>query len=84
MLLHGIFLYQQLFTNAGINLGFFDAGALVTWTILLLLISAISKPVENLAILLFPLAAVMIILAIRFHTSHFLSAAAPGDCVSMY
>ncbi|MCB1872228.1 MAG: cytochrome c biogenesis protein CcsA [Chromatiaceae bacterium] len=78
VLLHGIFLYQQLFTNAGINLGFFDAGALVTWTILLLLlISAISKPVENLAILLFPLAAVMIILAIRFHTSHFLSAAAP-------
>lgn len=78
LIVHGLFLYQHLFSDAGINLGFFDAGTLVTWTILLLLlISALSKPVENLGILLLPLAAVMIVLDIRFHTSHFLSAEAP-------
>ncbi|MCP4285679.1 MAG: cytochrome c biogenesis protein CcsA [Gammaproteobacteria bacterium] len=78
VLVHGFFLYQHIFTHAGVNLGFFDAGALVTWTILLLLlISALSKPVENLGILLLPLAAVMIILDTRYHTSHVLSAEAP-------
>ena len=55
LIVHGLFLYQHLFSDAGINLGFFDAGTLVTWTILLLLlISALSKPVENLGILLLP------------------------------
>jgi len=78
VLLHALFLYQNVFTSSGINLGFFDAGALVTWTILLLLmISSVSKPVENLGILLLPLAAVVIILDLRFHTAHFLSADAP-------
>ena len=78
VLLHGIFLYQHMFTQKGINLGFFEAGALVTWTILLLLmISALSKPVENLGMVLLPLAAVMIVLDARFDTSLFLSANAP-------
>jgi len=78
VLLHAIFLYQQMFTSEGINLGFFDAGSLVTWTILLLLmISALSKPVENLGIILLPAAALMIILNTQFHTSHFLAADAP-------
>lgn len=78
LVIHGTLLYQQLFTHAGINLGFFHAGELVTWTILLLLLtSALSKPVENLGILLLPLAAVMIILNAHFHTAHILSAEAP-------
>lgn len=76
--LHGLFIYQHAFTHGGVNLGFFDAGALVAWTILLLLmLSAISKPVENLGIVLLPLAALLVILDTRYHTSHFLAANAP-------
>jgi ABC-type uncharacterized transport system permease subunit len=78
VLLHGLFIYQHAFTHGGINLGFFDAGALVAWTILLLLlISSLSKPVENLGIVLLPLAALLVILDTRYHTSHFLTADAP-------
>ena len=76
--LHGAFLYQHIITHSGINLGFFDAASLVAWTILLLLmLSAISKPIENLGIAILPLTALVILLDIRFHTSHFISADAP-------
>ncbi|MCB1759846.1 MAG: cytochrome c biogenesis protein CcsA [Gammaproteobacteria bacterium] len=78
VVLHGLFIYHHAFTHGGINLGFFDAGALVAWTILLLLlISSLSKPVENLGIVLLPLAALLVLLDTRYHTSHFLAADAP-------
>ena len=57
LLLHGAFLYLELFTAGGLNLSFFNAVSLAAWTMAgLLLISALSKPVENLAILALPLA----------------------------
>jgi ABC-type uncharacterized transport system permease subunit len=78
VLLHGLFLYQQVVTDNGINLGFFDAASVISWTILLiLLLSAIPKPVENLGIALLPLAALTILLQLRFPSSMFLAPDAP-------
>ena len=69
-----VLLYQGAVSDTGLNLGFFSAMALAAWTVVvLLLISALSKPVENLGIVLFPLAALMLWLESRYPTSHFLS-----------
>ena len=65
--LHAAMLYQELFTLGGLNLSFFNAVSLAAWTMAgLLLISALSKPVENLAILALPLAAITVLLDLRF------------------
>ncbi len=70
-------LYQALITDTGINLGFFSAVSLVAWTILvLLLISCLRTPVENLGIVLFPLAAFMVWLESRYPTARFLGQSA--------
>jgi ABC-type uncharacterized transport system permease subunit len=75
LLLHGLFLYQELFTASGVNLGFFKAVSLAAWTVAgLLLVSALSKPVENLAILALPLAALTVLLDLRFPGTQLLSA----------
>ena len=75
---HALFLYLHLATPEGISFGFFDAASLVAWTILLLLLlSALSKPVENLAIAVMPLAALVIALQMHYEAGHFLSPTAP-------
>jgi ABC-type uncharacterized transport system permease subunit len=72
--LHAVMLYSELFTAQGLNLSFFNAVSLAAWTVAaLLLISALSKPVENLAILALPLAAITVLLDLRFPGSHLLS-----------
>lgn len=77
VLMHGYHLYQGILADGGVNLGFFGASSLIAWTILLLLmVSSLSKPVENLAISLMPLAALAIILEMHFPTSTLLSASA--------
>jgi ABC-type uncharacterized transport system permease subunit len=76
--LHAALLYQNIFVSSGINLGFFNAASLVAWTILLLLmLSALTKPVENLGIILLPLAALAIALELIFPSSHFLASNSP-------
>lgn len=65
--LHAIVLYRELITPIGLNLAFFQVFSLVAWTIaLLLLLSALTKPVENLGIVLLPSAGIAMILALRF------------------
>ncbi len=72
-LLHAALLYQNIFVSAGINLGFFNAVSLVAWTIVLvLMLSALTKPVENLGIVVLPLAAIAIALELSFKSAHFL------------
>ena len=74
LLLHGIMLYAELFTARGLNLSFFNAVSLAAWTVAgLLLVSALSKPVENLAILALPVAAITVLLDLRFPGDHLLS-----------
>jgi ABC-type uncharacterized transport system permease subunit len=73
VLLHTVILYQSIFDQPGINLAFFNALALTSWTIvLLLLLSSLTKPVENLGILLLPLAAVTLYLESRYPSADFL------------
>jgi ABC-type uncharacterized transport system permease subunit len=73
LLLHGIVLYTELFTPGGLNLGFFNAVSLAAWTVAgLLLVSALTKPVENLAILALPVAAITVLLDVRFPGNHLL------------
>jgi ABC-type uncharacterized transport system permease subunit len=75
LILHALMLYLELFTDAGLNLSFFNAVSLAAWTVAgLLLISALTKPVDNLAILALPLAAITVLLDLRFPGSHLLGA----------
>lgn len=65
--LHALLLYQNTITPAGLNLGFFNAFSLSAWVILaLLLASSLGKPVENLGLVILPLAAVTIALDLHF------------------
>jgi ABC-type uncharacterized transport system permease subunit len=74
ILLHAIPHYLSLVSAAGVNMGIFNALSLIAWTIaLLLLISSLTKPVENLGIFIMPFAALAIFLENRFQTVHFLS-----------
>ncbi|MEW8028194.1 MAG: cytochrome c biogenesis protein CcsA [Candidatus Thiodiazotropha sp.] len=72
--LHAFPHYQNLISSFGINLGVFNAMSLIAWTItLLLLVSSISKPVENLGIVIMPLAAIALYLESRYQTVHFIT-----------
>ena len=76
--LHASELYRWIIIPDGLNLGFFNATSLIGWLIaLLLLLTALVKPVENLGIGLLPLAALTLLLAGIF-PSHHLLAAGPG------
>lgn len=69
--IHGFFLYQDIFTYAGLNFGFFKAASLIAWLVtLLVLVSALRKPVENLCILLCPAAAITLLLEWKFASDH--------------
>ncbi len=71
--LHTLVLYQNIVGESGLNLGFFNAVSLVSWVmVVLLLFAAISKPVENLGLLVLPVAALALVLSVSFQSNHFL------------
>ena len=60
--LHGVTLHHGIFTQAGLNLGFFNMGSLTGWLIsLLVALSAFRRPLENLGIAVMPLAALALV-----------------------
>ena len=66
VVLHAAILMQGVVGHGGLDLTFFNALSLLAWVVsLLLLVSALGKPVENLGILLLPLTAVIVALAWR-------------------
>ncbi len=70
---HAITLYNTLFVAGGLNLGFFNALSLITWLIaLLVLLAALSNPVESLGVFLLPLASIAISLEIIFPSTFML------------
>lgn len=74
--LHTIVLYKTLFVTGGLDLGFFNAGSLILWLIALtILLGAFANPVENLGIVLLPLAGVSILLVMMFPVEHTLQPA---------
>lgn len=67
--LHGLNVIPLVNTSAGINLGFFQVSSLIFWVMcLVLLISALRLPVENLFPVLFCLAAISILCSACFHS----------------
>jgi ABC-type uncharacterized transport system permease subunit len=64
--LHAVLLWGDTLTGTGLNVAFFSVTSLVAWAIaVLLLFSALGKPVENLGIALLPLAGLAVLLAWR-------------------
>lgn len=67
VLLHAILLYRWIDVGIGQNLTFFNLFSLVTWLVaILMLLGTYSKPIANLGILVFPLAALSIGLGLTF------------------
>lgn len=61
--LHSWILWDGIFSHGGINLGFWHALTLTAWTVVaLLLVSSLTKPVDNLGLILLPAAALSVIL----------------------
>ena len=67
VILHAAMLYPELFTGAGLNLGFFNAASLIALlTVLVLLLASFKQPLETLGIPLLPIAATTVGLAILY------------------
>lgn len=67
--LHAVVLAQGILTDTGLNLPFFRAGSLITWVMaLLLMLSALVRPLENLGVAILPIAALGLLLDLFFHT----------------
>lgn len=67
VLLHAAFLYPELVTTYGLDLGFFNAVSLIALIVAtLLLLVALKHPVENLGILVLPVSAAALALAVWF------------------
>jgi ABC-type uncharacterized transport system permease subunit len=63
LLLHGLVLYQLIVTGHGLNMGFYNALSLVSWVIALLVImTTLVKPTENLAMVILPVTALALLL----------------------
>ncbi len=60
--LHGILVYQVIFLPEGLDLEFFHVVSLIAWLVaLLLLLAALSQPVENLGVAVLPLSALALV-----------------------
>ncbi len=67
LLFHGAILYLKLYTLNGLNFSFFNAVSFAAWVICLLyLLTALTKPVESLGMILLPLAAFTLLLEYFF------------------
>ena len=65
MLAHLVNVYTSIVTDAGYNFGIYKVATLFCWTIVaLVLLSSLKRPIENLFILIFPLAIIGILAAI--------------------
>ena len=64
VLIHGLMLSAAINTAAGLNLGFFNALSLIAWLVALqILVASLYRPLENLGVLMLPLAALTVVLA---------------------
>lgn len=73
LLLHTWLIYDAIFSQPGLNLAFFNALALTSWTVVtLLLVSSLTKPVENLGIIILPIAALTLFLEARYPSLGFM------------
>ena len=74
LLLHSFALYYSLMTPAGIDIGFFSILSLVAWlAVALLLVVTLQDPIECLGIIIFPFAAIALLLRFFYPQQHLLS-----------
>lgn len=77
LLLHSWLLWDSIFSHAGLHLSFYSALALTSWTVItLLLVSSLTKPVENLGLLLLPAAALSLLFEAIFREVSFMQPSA--------
>lgn len=77
LFLHTWLLYRGIFSHAGLNLAFFNALSLASWTVVAsLLISSLTKPIENLGIVIMPLAALTVLLDLLYPSLAFMGGSA--------
>lgn len=77
VILHSILLHHWIDTGVGQNLTFFNLFSLVAWLVALLIVLAmIRKPVANLTLFIFPIAAISIILVGLFPAFEIVNTAA--------
>ena len=63
LLLHAVVLYQLIFTDIGLNMGFYNALSLVSWVVtLMVILTSLVKPTGNLAMIILPLTALALLL----------------------
>ena len=73
--LHGVLLYARVVTDSGLHLGFVDVASLVAWVAaLLLIIGAMRRPLDNLGLLVLPLAALLIVPSVIWPVSRAIGA----------
>ncbi|BCO33233.1 inner membrane protein YpjD [Thiohalobacter sp. COW1] len=71
VVLHAVVLWPALVTASGLNLGFFNAASLIALlSAALLLLASLYRPLENLGVLLLPVAALTIALMFAYSTEH--------------
>ena len=76
LIFHGLILSNIIFSTTTPDLGFYNALSLMGWCISLLIISiSFFKPIENLGLVIFPISALSILLAMMFPGSHHILAA---------
>jgi ABC-type uncharacterized transport system permease subunit len=76
LLLHAVVLHQAIVTESGLNLGFYNALSLMGWVMALMVTAAaLIRPLDALAIVLLPAAAVGLALGLAFPSRHVLSEA---------
>ena len=63
ILLHAFVLYQSIFTDLGLNMGFYNALSLVSWVItVIVILTTLIKPTINLALIILPVSSLVLIL----------------------
>ena len=78
LVLHAVILYQNIEISGGLNLGFYNALSLMSGTVsLIIMLAALSRPLENLAVAIFPVTAIALVFEIIFRSSRILPDSAP-------
>ena len=78
LVLHAVILYQNIDITGGLNFGFYNALSLMSGTMsLIIMLGALSRPLENLAVAIFPITAVALVFEIIFQSSRILPDTAP-------
>ncbi len=74
LVIHAHLLFQSIFVIQGLDFGFFNAVSLVGWLVaLIVMVTSFYRPMENLLLVLYPIAAIAIILELSIHEQRVLS-----------